>query len=36
MVLKVNLANIISVGLMGGLGYALLMGVSMLRQKYSG
>ena len=36
MLLKVNLANIITVGLMGGLGYALLVGVSSLRKKYSG
>ena len=36
MLLKVNLANIVSVGLMGGLGYALLIGISALRKKYSG
>jgi hypothetical protein len=32
----VNLPNIISVGLMGGLGWALLIGISALRSKYSG
>lgn len=36
MILKVNLPNIISVGLMGGLGWALLVGVSALRKKYAG
>ena len=36
MLLKINLANIVSVGLMGGLGYALLIGISALRKKYSG
>jgi len=36
MILKVNLPNIISVGLMGGLGWALLIGISALRSKYSG
>jgi hypothetical protein len=36
MLLKVNLANIISIGLMGALGYALLLGISALRSKYSG
>jgi hypothetical protein len=36
MLLKVNLPNIITIGLMGGLGWALLIGVSQLRKKYSG
>ena len=36
MMLKVNLANIISIGLMGGLGYALLLGATALRGKYAG
>jgi hypothetical protein len=33
MYLKVNLANIVSISLMGGLGYALLIGISSLRTK---
>jgi len=36
MILKVNLANIITIGLMGGLGWALLVGISALRSKYAG
>lgn len=36
MILRVSAANIISIGLMGGLGYALLLGVSALRNKYAG
>jgi len=36
MLLKVNLANIITIGLIGGLGYALLVGVSAVRNKYAG
>lgn len=36
MILKVNLPNIITIGLMGGLGWALLIGISALRNKYSG
>jgi hypothetical protein len=34
MYLKVNLANIVSISLMGGLGYALLIGISALRTKF--
>lgn len=34
MYLKVNLPNIVSVALMGGLGYALLLGISQLRSRY--
>lgn len=34
MLLKVSLANIITIGLMGMLGYALLLGLSQLRSKY--
>lgn len=34
MYLKVNLPNIISISLMGGLGYALLIGISSLRSRY--
>jgi hypothetical protein len=36
MILKVNLPNIISIGLMGGLGWALLLGISALRTRYAG
>jgi hypothetical protein len=36
MYLKVNLANIVSISLMGGLGYALLIGISSLRTKFGG
>ena len=36
MMLKVSLANIVSIGLMGGLGYALLVGISKLRNGGAG
>ena len=36
MILRVSTANIISIGLMSGLGYALLLGLSALRKKYAG
>lgn len=36
MILKVSAANIVSIGLMGGLGWALLVGISALRKKYAG
>jgi len=35
MILRVSTANIISIGLMGALGYALLLGISALRSKYA-
>lgn len=36
MLLKVSLANIITIGLMGALGYALLLGISAMRKKAGG
>jgi hypothetical protein len=36
MLLKVNLPNIISIGLMGALGWSLLLGISALRSRYAG